>query len=72
MLQWQVDGERAFLAYSQANSMVDYIVNHWGGNALLQILRLIGNDMPPDEAFTATLQLNQHQLWQQWRQNGVP
>jgi len=72
MLQWQVDGERAFLAYSQANSMVDYIVDHWGGNALLQILRLIGNDMPPDEAFSTTLQLNEHQLWQQWRQNGVP
>jgi len=72
MLQWQVDGERAFLAYSQANSMVDYIVNRWGGNALLQILRLIGNDMPPDEAFSTTLQLNEHQLWQQWRQDGVP
>ncbi|MEO6908448.1 MAG: hypothetical protein ABI210_11215 [Abditibacteriaceae bacterium] len=72
MLEWQVDGERAFLAYSQANSMVDYIVNRWGGNALLQILRLIGSDTPPDDAFSMTLQLNQHQLWQQWRQNGVP
>jgi tetratricopeptide (TPR) repeat protein len=72
MLQWQVDGERAFLAYSQANSIVDYIVNNWGGNALLQILRLIGNDTPPDDAFSMTLQMNQHQLWQQWRQNGVP
>jgi tetratricopeptide (TPR) repeat protein len=71
MLQWQVDGERAFLAYSEANSMVDYIVDHWGGNALLQILRLIGSDTPPDDAFSMTLQLNQHQLWQQWRQNGV-
>jgi len=72
MLQWQVDGERAFLAYSQANSMVDYIVAHWGGNALLQILRLIGNDTSPDDAFSMTLQMNQHQLWQQWRRNGVP
>lgn len=72
MLRWQVDGERAFLAYSQANSMVNYIVERWGGNALLQILRLIGNDMPPSQAFSMAIQLTPHQLWQEWRRNGVP
>jgi len=72
LLEWQVDGERAFLAYSEANSLVDYIVTRWGGNALLQILRFIGNDMTPDEAFTATLQMDQYQLWQAWRKDGVP
>src|SRR5690606_23499496 len=59
LLRWQVDGERAFLAYSQANSMIDYIVQHWGRNAVLQILRLIASDTSPDEAFSMTLQLNQ-------------
>ena len=33
MEQWDVDGERAFLAYSQANSIIDYIISHARGGA---------------------------------------
>ncbi len=71
MLGWNVDGERAFLAYSQANSIVDFIVQKWGKNAVLEILRQIGSDVAPDKAFRKVLGVSQSQLWEQWLQNGI-
>ncbi len=71
MLGWQVDGERAFLAYSQANSIVDFMVQKWGKNAVLEVLRQIGRDTPPDAAFRGVLGVSQNQLWQQWLDNGI-
>lgn len=71
MLEWNVDGERAFLAYSQANSMIDFIVAKWGANAVLEILRQIGSDVAPEEAFRAALGISSGQLWQRWAQEGV-
>jgi hypothetical protein len=71
MLAWNVDGERAFLAYSQANSMVDYIVAKWGKNAVLEILRQIGRDVPPERAFTNVLGVGQMELWNRWTQEWI-
>ena len=71
MEDWNVDGERAFLAYSQANSILDYIVSKWGKNAVLDILRQIGKDTPPDDAFKNVLGLNQSELYDQWVQEGI-
>ena len=70
---WNVDGERAFLAYSQANSMIDFIVESknpsWGGEAVLEILRQIGQDVPPDDAIKKVLRVSPqsfYNLWVQW------
>jgi hypothetical protein len=71
MLAWDVDGERAFLAYSQANSIVDFIVRKWGKNAVLEILRQIGRDVAHEQAFRGVLGVSQNELWQQWLQNGI-
>ncbi len=71
MLDWRVDGERAFLAYSQANSIVDYVVSKWGKNAVLDILRQIGNDTAPEDAFRNVLGVGQTELWNQWAREGI-
>ena len=71
MLRWDVDGERAFLAYSQANSIVDFMVKNWGKGAVLEILRQIGRDVPPEKAFRNVLGLSQQQLWDSWVQKGI-
>jgi hypothetical protein len=70
---WDVDGERAFLAYSQANSIVDFIVETpgWGKDAVLEILRQIGRDVSPDQAFQNVLGLSQTQLWNRWAREGI-
>ena len=69
--EWNVDGERAFLAYSQANSILDFIVAHWGGEAVLNILRQIGKDVPPDTAFVNVIGVDSNQLWQRWASEGI-
>jgi tetratricopeptide (TPR) repeat protein len=71
MQQWNVDGERAFLAYSQANSLIDYIVATKGKAAILMILRRIGNNENPDDAFRAVLGMSQQQLWNLWVRDGI-
>ncbi len=68
---WNVDGERAFLAYSQANSMVDFIVARWGNTAVLDILGQIGKDIPPDVALRQTLRVTPEAFYQLWLQNGI-
>jgi len=69
--EWNVDGERAFLAYSEANSILDYIVDKWGKNAVLEILRQIGRDVPPDDAFRGVLGVDQAGLWNRWAREGI-
>lgn len=69
MLEWNVDGQRAFLAYSQANSIIDYIVATWGRDAVMNILRQIGTDVPPATAFQNVLGCSQHELWRRWVQS---
>lgn len=71
MRLWNVDGERAFLAYSQANSIVDFIAATWGPQKLLDILRQIGQDVPPEAAFSNALGLSTDQLWQRWARQGI-
>ncbi len=71
MTAWNVDGERAFLAYSQANSIVDFMVQEWGKKAVLEILRQIGRDVPPETAFRAVTGLGQNQIWNRWSQEGI-
>ncbi|HEX8465071.1 MAG TPA: peptidase MA family metallohydrolase [Abditibacterium sp.] len=71
MLDWKVDGERAFLAYSQANSIIDYIALSWGKAAVLDILRQIGRNSSPDEAFRAVIGMSQAELWERWVQEGI-
>ena len=73
MREWHVDGERAFLAYSQANSIIDFIVArpNWGREAVLGILRKIGHDVPPDEAFQSVLGMSQEELWRNWSAFGI-
>ena len=71
MLQWNVDGERAFLAYSQANSIIDYIVAGWGKEAVLNILRQIGEDQDPDAVFQNVLGISQQELWRRWVREGI-
>lgn len=71
LLRWDVDGERAFLAYSQANSILDYIIDTWGKSAVLNILRRIGNDEPAESAFISALGISQQELWNRWAAEGV-
>ena len=71
MLDWNVDGERAFLAYSQANSIIDYIVAKWGKNAVLEVLRQIGRDVAPETAFRNVLGVGQRELWNGWAREGI-
>jgi tetratricopeptide (TPR) repeat protein len=71
MREWNVDGEKAFLAYSQANSMVDYIVVTWGPDSLLQILRQIGDDVPAERAFQNILKVSTTELWNRWAAEGI-
>ncbi len=69
--EWNVDGERAFLAYSQANSIVDFLVATWGKDAVLDILRQIGRDTPPDQAFQNVIGTTQAGLWNRWVREGI-
>lgn len=69
--EWNVDGERAFLAYSQANSMIDFIVATWGRDSILQILRLIGQDVPPENAIQQVLKTSSADLWARWAREGI-
>ncbi|HVF10780.1 MAG TPA: hypothetical protein VNA16_08255 [Abditibacteriaceae bacterium] len=71
MLTWDVDGERAFLAYSQANSMLDFIIARWSRQAVLDILRKIGTDVPADEAFRTVLGVTPQELWNRWAKEGI-
>ena len=71
LIDWNVDGERAFLAYSQANSIIDYIVAKWGKNAVLEILRQIGRDVAPEVAFRSVLGIGQRELWNRWAREGI-
>lgn len=71
MLEWNVDGERAFLAYSQANSIIDFIVAKWGKDAVINILKQIGRDATPESAFRSVLGLTQGQLYDRWVQEGI-
>ena len=68
---WNVDGERAFLAYSQANSMTDFIVARWGKDAILDILAQIGKDIVPNVALRQTLHVTPDGFYQLWLQNGI-
>lgn len=69
--QWNVDGERAFLAYSQANSVVDYMIARWGRDAVLEVLRQIGRDVASESAFRNVLKISQSDLWSQWAREGI-
>ena len=69
--EWNVDGERAFLAYSQANSMIDFIVSIGGREAVLEILRQIGQDVPPEAAIQQVLKTSSANLWAQWAREGI-
>jgi len=69
--EWNVDGERAFLAYSEANSILDFIVDKWGKDKVLEILRQIGRDVPPDDAFRGVLGVDQAGLWNRWAREGI-
>ena len=71
MLEWNVDGERAFMAYSQANSLIDYLVNTTGKEAVLEVLRQIGRDVPPEQAFQRVLGFGQNELWNRWARDGI-
>ncbi len=71
MLDWRVDGERAFLAYSQANSILDYVVSKWKKDAVLEILRQMANDVPPEEAFKNVIGIGQNELWNAWAREGI-
>ncbi len=66
LLAWRVDGEPAFLAYSEANAIVQYIITQRGKKALLQILQYIGRGLSADQAFVRTLNLTQAQVFQRW------
>ena len=68
---WNVDGNRAFLAYSQANSMIDFIVAHWGNDAVLEILRQVGRDIAPDVALRQVLHVTPDGFYALWLQNGI-
>lgn len=68
---WNVDGDRAFLAYSQANSMIDFIVAHWGNDAVLEILRQVGRDITPDVALRQVLHVTPDGFYALWLQNGI-
>lgn len=71
LMTWNVDGERAFLAYSQANSLLDYLVNTEGKESVLEILRQIGRDVAPEEAFQKVLGFGQTELWNRWARDGI-
>lgn len=69
--EWNVDGDRAFLAYSQANSLVDFIVARWGNDAVLEILRQIGRDIPPNKALQNVLRVSPDGFYALWLKNGI-
>ncbi|HEX8834148.1 MAG TPA: hypothetical protein VF719_08100 [Abditibacteriaceae bacterium] len=71
LLEWDVDGERAFLAYSQANSMIDFIAARWGRESIMEILRQIGRDVPPETAFRSVLKTSSQELWNRWLREGI-
>jgi len=71
LLEWNVDGERAFLAYSQANSLIDFIVAKWGREAVLSILRQIGRDVSPETALRSVLKISSQELWNRWAREGI-
>lgn len=66
---WDVDGERAFLAYSQANSMLDYIVALKGPNSVSAILTLRGQDVDFQTALQRVTGLRSDELWSAWAQS---
>jgi len=71
MQKWDVDGERAFLAYSQANSILDFVIAKWGRQSVLEILRKIGHDTHPDDALRTVLGVTPQELWNRWAKEGI-
>jgi hypothetical protein len=51
--------------------MVDFVKERWGGDALLQILRVIGQDTPPEDAVRRVLKVTPQQLWNMWSAEGI-
>lgn len=66
LLAWQVEGERGFLAYSEANLMVDYVVERLGRKAILNVLEALRRGLPADAAFQRALGVTQEGLFRQW------
>jgi len=66
LLAWNFEGEDSFLAYSQANSMVEFLLKQAGKQALLSILRDLGRGMTADHAFIKGLKVNQQQFLTAW------
>jgi len=64
--QWTFQGERALLAYSQANLMVDFLIRTRGSSRLLALLDRIGFNTPPSAAFLAIYGVSEQTLFDEW------
>jgi hypothetical protein len=51
--------------------MIDYIIEHWGHEAVLEILRQLGRDVSSDAAFLSVLKISPQELWNRWARDGI-
>lgn len=66
--QWTFAGERALLAYSQANLLIEHLIRTRGANRLLALLDLIGGGHDPTRAFLSVYGVNEAVVYDQWYQ----
>lgn len=65
--QWSFQGDRALLAYSEANALIDFIIRKYGANKLLAVLDNIGKGYDPQTAFRNVLNLDEQTVYNRWR-----
>ncbi len=66
LLDWKFQGEESYLAYSQANWIVEFMVEKVGKGAVLNVLNDLGRGMDANAAFLKHLGVDQRQLWAMW------
>lgn len=66
LLEWKVAGEKAYIAYSQANAMIQYLLDKFGKETLLNILSDLGRGLDANAAFRRNLGVDQTGLLIQW------
>lgn len=71
LLDWKFQGEDAYLAYSQANWIVEFMVEKSGKGAVLNMLNDLGRGMDANAAFLKHLGVDQRQFWAIWMKDKV-
>jgi len=72
LLAWNFGNDDSPLAYSQANAMVEFLLQQFGKDALLSLLQDLGRGMNVDQAFIKHFGGDQQQVLLAWLRSLAP